>query len=362
MIKTKGTNKRMGGKPQAQENKSKLIQAKKTLKTRDRVLTAAIRRCHVELAKKESLRDIDASKNQVEAAWKEFNHANARYCAYAGWGPPFEKEKQPEEARRALYEWKVLTDMMEQVVDKAEEYLESATKENSRDELCEDEDGGNELDAEVEVQRWVEQVSARNKVNKVAPEVSNVNKANEVNVSEVNVNANEVNDVNKVNEECTMNEDSGEVCDAKEEMRKGKPPEVPQRFDFDAKVHAEDGKEVGRLPPLKEVKEESRNANWDPGELIDTKALVEIMDAKEVEMLVNDDKVRLRLSKKEARLRGDVNANALFNAKLLFNFMLLYISEVLVPVARNAARFVDVNPLSSKSFAESFLPILSDYG
>ena len=54
---TQGTNKRMGGRPQAQENKSKLIQAKKALEIRDRVLTAAIRKCHIELAKKESLRD-----------------------------------------------------------------------------------------------------------------------------------------------------------------------------------------------------------------------------------------------------------------------------------------------------------------
>merc|ERR1719370_2710308 len=166
----------MGDEPQAQDNKSKLIQANKTLKKRDRVLAAAIRRCHIELARKKGLRDIEASKDAVEAAWKEFNHANARYCARAGWGPPFEKDKQPEKVRRALYEWKVLTDMMEQVVDKAEEYLESATKENSRDELCEDEDGGNDLDAEVEVKRWVEQVSARNKVNEVALDVSAVNK------------------------------------------------------------------------------------------------------------------------------------------------------------------------------------------
>ena len=83
----RGTNERMGGKPQAQENKSKLIKAKKTLEKRDRVLTAAIRRCHVELAKKESLWDIEASKDAVEAAWKEFNHANSRYCVYAGWDP-----------------------------------------------------------------------------------------------------------------------------------------------------------------------------------------------------------------------------------------------------------------------------------
>ena len=165
-------------------NISKLIQARKTLEKRDRVLTAAIRRYHFELAKRESLRDIDASKDQVEAAWKEFNHANSRYCVYAGWDP-LEKDntsdKQPEEVRRAGYEWKVLTDMTEQVIDEAEEYLESATKENSRDELCEDEDGGNELDAEVEIQRWVEQLSTMSKVNEMALELSAANEVNDVN-------------------------------------------------------------------------------------------------------------------------------------------------------------------------------------
>merc|ERR1719209_1650916 len=155
-----------------------MIQARKTLEKRDRVLTAAIRRCHVELAKRKSLRDIEASKDEVEAAWKEFNQANSRYCVSAGW-VAYRKEEQPEEVRRASYEWKVLTDMMEQVVDKAEEYLESATRENSRDELCEDEDGGNELDAEVEVQRWVEQVSIMSKVNEMALEVSAANEMNE---------------------------------------------------------------------------------------------------------------------------------------------------------------------------------------
>ena len=155
------------------------------------------------------------------------------------------------------------------------------------------------------------------------------------------------------------------MCDAKEEMRKGKPPEVLQRFDFDAKVHAEDDKEVGRLPPLKEVKEESCHANWDPGELIDAEDQMKMLDVEEVailvkddnkaEMLVNDVKARLRLSKKEARLRGDVNVNALFDAMLLFNFMRLYISEVLVPVARNVARFVN-------RFRPDCPVELSDYG
>ena len=122
---TRGTNER-----------TKMIKARKTLEKRDRVLTAAIRRCHVELAKRKSLRDIEASKDEVEAAWKEFNQANSRYCVSAGW-VAYRKEEQPEEVRRASYEWKVLTDMMEQVVEKAEEYLESATREN----CCDDEPG-----------------------------------------------------------------------------------------------------------------------------------------------------------------------------------------------------------------------------
>ena len=140
----RGTNERMGGKPQAQENQSKLIQANKALEMRDRVLKAAIRRCHIELAKeRKSFSDIEANKDAMEAAWNEYNQAIARYRMRAGVNLFGKEEEQPEEARRALYEWKVLTDMMEQVVEKAEEYLESATKENSWGEKYEDEDCGN---------------------------------------------------------------------------------------------------------------------------------------------------------------------------------------------------------------------------
>ena len=387
---TRGTNERKGGRPQAQENRSKMIQARKTLEKRDRVLTAAIRRCHVELAKRKSLWDIEASKDEVEAAWNEFNQANSRYCASAGW-VAYRKEEQPEEVRRASYEWKVLTDMMEQVVDKAEEYLESATKEISCVELREDEDGGNELDAEMEVRLWVEQLSIMSKVNEMALEVSAANE----------MNANEVNDVNKVNEESTVNKDdcvvcnikevvpemsylmikeveivteAKEVCGVKEEMSKGKsleieakvevnekseevvtakPPDVLQRFDFTAKVQVEEfsmkvvknseevkksqeDKEVEILPLMKEVKE-SRHANWDPGELVDAKAQVEMSDAKE-EILVNIGKVGLQLSVTE--VRSCVGA---IEKALLFLLFLL------------KARFV--NGFSPLSVVE-----LSDYG
>merc|ERR1719370_261479 len=151
---TRGTNERKGGRPKAQENQSKLIQARKTLKARDRVLMAAIRRCHTELAKRTSFGKIEASKDAVEAAWNEYNQAIYRYCRHAGWDLFWKEEEQSEEARRAMYEWKALLNMMEQVVDKAEEFLESATKENSCGERKDDGDDGGELDAKVELQRW----------------------------------------------------------------------------------------------------------------------------------------------------------------------------------------------------------------
>ena len=61
----------MGSRPQAQENELKLIQANKALEKRDRVLKAAIRRCHNELAKRNSISEVEASKDAVEAAWNE---------------------------------------------------------------------------------------------------------------------------------------------------------------------------------------------------------------------------------------------------------------------------------------------------
>ena len=76
-----------------------------------------------------------------------------------------------------------------------------------------------------------------------------------------------------------------------------------------------------------------------------------MLDAKEAEILVNNDKVGLRLSKKEARLRGDMNEKALFDAMVLYN-LVIYTSEVLVLVALDVMRFFDVNPLSSRSFAK----------
>ena len=376
----RGTNERMGGRPQAQENESKLIQAHKALEMRDRDLTAAIRRCHIELAKKrKSLSEIEASKDVVEAAWEEYNQAIARYCMYAGGDSIGRKEieEQPEEVRRALYEWKVLTDMMEQVVDKAEEYLESATKENSKDELYDDEDGGNELDAEVEVRLWMEQLSIMSKVNEMALEVSTVNKVNEValevsnvneesNVNEVNVsevNMNEVNDESTVNEACCIARNIKEVAPGvvpysmiKEvelhmahnvqvesgaevqveqngakvqvEQNGDKFDEVKSDVNVEAKVEVfgmkelkdlEDDEEVEmRLPLMMKVTEQSRCANWDPGELLDAKDQKEMLNVDEVTILVNIIvKVGPRLFMKEVWSSGVATEKELLIVMLL---------------------------------------------
>ena len=228
----------------------------------------------------------------------------------------------------------------------------------------------------------------------------------EVNVDEVNmykVNVDEVN-MNEVNKKSTMYEDSGEVCGVKEEMSNGKsfeieakvevnkkseevvtakPPDVLQRFDFTAKVQVEESgmKEETNLKDDKKVEgKKSCHANWDPGELVDAKAKVEVSVVKEVKQtddlkmreesrhaswdpgeLVNAEAQMFNV-KVEVMPSGDVNAKAFSGTMSLFNFVRLHISMVLVLDALNAARFVDVKPVSSRCFAESFPPILSDYG
>jgi len=196
----------------------------------------------------------------------------------------------------------------------------------------------------------------------------NVDEVNvdEVNVDEVNVNEVNTNEVNVDEVKSDVNAEAKvEVNEKSEEVVMAKPPEVPQRFDFAPKVQVEefgmeevkkleDDEEVEKRLPLSnevtqnddlKVKEESRHDSWDPGELVNAKAHMEMFNVKV-----------------EVMQRGDVTTKAFFEATALYNFVRLYTSEVLVLVARNAARFVDVNPLSSRYYAVSFLPILSDYG
>jgi len=177
----------------------------------------------------------------------------------------------------------------------------------------------------------------------------NVDEVNvdEVNVDEVNVNEVNTNEVNVDEVKSDVNAEAKvEVNEKSEEVVMAKPPEVPQRFDFAPKVQVEEFgmEEVKKLEDDEEVKEDCHDS-WDPGELVDAKAQTEMFNVK-VEVMPS----------------GNVNAKVLFDAMSLFNLVRLYISEVLVLVALSMARFVNVNPMSSRTFAESFLPILSDYG
>ena len=119
------------------------------------------------------------------------------------------------------------------------------------------------------------------------------------------------------------------MCDAKEEMRKGKSPEVLQKFDFPVKVHMEEFgvKEVMQIEDLK-MKEESRHASWDPGESVNAK--VEMLDAKEEKILVNNGKVKLR---------GDVNWMVFYVTMELYAIVLFNAKEMLV--AFSLSRFVN---------------------
>ena len=142
-------------------------------------------------------------------------------------------------------------------------------------------------------------------------------------------------------------------------------------------VQKKDEKESKRLQELKEEKEKERKGGKPQAqEEKKPEAVKEARPENEDEVegeeeknmkkskQENDNKVGLRLFnvKVEVMQRGDVITKVLLSAMMLCNFVRLYISEVLVLVALNVARFVIVSPMSSRAFAERFLPHLSDYG
>ena len=66
---------------------------------------------------------------------------------------------------------------------------------------------------------------------------------------------------------------------------------------------------------------QSRPANWDPGELSDAKAQMEMLELEEVAILVNDDKVGLQLSVKEVRSSSGAIKKALLVVLFLLRFV-----------------------------------------
>ena len=152
-------------------------------------------------------------------------------------------------------------------------------------------------------------------------------------VSAVNEVAPELSAVNKVNEE------SAEV----QEEQNG----TKMKFDVITDAMMGSGvKEVMQLDGLMMMKvtEQSRCANWDPGEVVNAKEPIEMLDVEEVTILVNDDKVRLK---------GNVNWKALYDAMTLYTIVLFNVKAIVIVLF--LSRFVN-------GFRQKCPIELSDYG
>jgi len=278
-----------------------MTQARKTLELRIEFLVDAISKCHMAVATRKRWKEIEASMDAVEIAWDRVKHTS--------W----------EDGNHLLLR-QDLPMMVERVFTKAEKYLAKAEK---------------YAEAEMGPERWAmavkyreakvaPEVSAVDEVNEVAPEVSAVDEVNKVapEVSAVGeVNVNDVKKENEVNVKEAKSdidvEAKEEVLDADKSSRvvKGKPLEVPQRYDFAAKVQEVEESGMKGEKNLKgdkrvEVKKSCR-PNWDPGEFVDAKAQVERLDAK-------------------VGLRGDANWKAFCDAMELHLIVLFNVKEMLI--------------------------------
>ena len=72
---------------------------------------------------------------------------------------------------------------------------------------------------------------------------------------------------------------------------------------------------------MKKMEEQSRCANWDPGELPDAKDQMEMLDMEEVANLMNIGKVGLQLSVKEVRSSSGAIKKALLVVLFLLRFV-----------------------------------------
>ena len=90
--------------------------------------------------------------------------------------------------------------------------------------------------------------------------------------------------------------------------------EVEMRLPLSKKVM-----QLGGLT-MKKMEEQSRCANWDPGEVLDAKDQMEMLDMEEVANLMNIGKVGLQLSVKEVRTSSGAIKKALLIVMFLLRF------------------------------------------
>ena len=94
---------------------------------------------------------------------------------------------------------------------------------------------------------------------------------------------------------------------------------------FDVHTEAMEGSVVKKVMQLDgltmmKMKEQSRPANWDPGEVLDAKDQMEMLDMEEVANLMNIGKVGLQLSVKEVRSSSGAIKKALLIVMFLLRF------------------------------------------
>ena len=168
-----------------------------------------------------------------------------------------------------------------------------------------------------------------NKVNEVAPEVSTGNKVNDestvneacriaCNIKEA---APEVSysTIKEVELHIAHNVQVEIIAEALEEQNGAKvqvEKSGMKEVKFDVNTKAMEGssvKEVMQSDGLTMMKknEQSRCANWDPGEPVDAKDQMEMLDVEEAEILVNINKVGLQLFMKEVWSSGGTIEKAL---------------------------------------------------
>jgi len=278
-----------------------MTQARKTLELRIEFLVDAISKCHMAVATRKRWKEIEASMDDVEIAWDRIKRTSSEFVSRAGLNLDH------------------LPMMVEMVLMKAEKYLAKAQAKAEK-----------YAEAQMGPERWAKAVKYREaqvqalEVNEVALEVSAVDEVNKVapEVSAVGeVNVNDVKKENEVNVKEAKSdidvEAKEEVLDADKSSRvvKGKPLEVPQRYDFAAKVQEVEESGMKGEKNLKgdkrvEVKKSCR-PNWDPGEFVDAKAQVERLDAK-------------------VGLRGDANWKAFCDAMELHLIVLFNVKEMLI--------------------------------
>ena len=315
----------------------------KILELRMEFLVDAISKCHMAVATRKRWKEIEASMDAVEIAWDRIKRTSSELGSH-----DLNLDHLPMMVEMVL---RKATKYLAKAQAKMEKWWEAQVqaleaekaseqpRETSYEMPCDDEDRGKELNAKVD--EVALEVSTVNKENEVALEVSNVREESGmacsnkkvapevsrtmikvVKLDEVKIGMNIKAQVEIIAE--ALEEQNGAKVWEPSESGVAKFDEVKSDVNAEAKVEVSGVKEVMQLDGLTMMKmnEQSRCANWDPGEVVNVKEQIEMLDVKEAEILVNIiDKVGLRLFMKEVWSSGGATEKALLMVMFLLRFV-----------------------------------------